>query len=77
LIKTPPARQIRQLQNAPAAVSSKTLKLGQAQAYDIVSAIRAAVTDDDLRTAQIKRLRLYLLNMSGRIVRDQEKSVCA
>jgi len=42
-------------------------------AYNIASSIRAAVTDDNLRTARIKRLRLYLLNIAGRIVRDRRK----
>ena len=42
-------------------------------AYNIASAIRAAISNDELRTARIKRLRLYVLNMSGRIVRDRRK----
>lgn len=42
-------------------------------AYNLASAIRAAVSDNDLRTARIKRLRLYLLNITGRIVRDRRK----
>jgi len=42
-------------------------------AYNLASALRAAVPDADLRTARIKRLRFQLLTVTGRIVRDRRK----
>jgi len=42
-------------------------------AYNLASALRAAVSDPDYRTARVKRLRFHFFNVTGRIVRDRRK----
>ena len=42
-------------------------------AYNLASALRAAVPDPHYRTARVKRLRFHFFNMTGRIVRDRRK----
>jgi len=42
-------------------------------AYNLASALRAAVPDAEFRTARIKRLRFHFFNVTGRIVRDRRK----
>jgi hypothetical protein len=70
-----------ELKNSLAAAAMPSQKFGanaawfsiNCIAYNLASAIRAAVADDNLRTARIKRLRFALFSMSGRIVRDRRK----
>jgi hypothetical protein len=42
-------------------------------AYNLASALRAAVPDPEFRTAKLKRLRFHFFNLTGRIVRDRRK----
>lgn len=42
-------------------------------AYNLASALRAAIPDPQYRTARVKRLRFHFFNVTGRVVRDRRK----
>lgn len=70
-----------ELKNALAAAALPSQRFGanaawliiNAIAYNLASAIRAVVSDPELRTSRIKALRFHLFHVAARVIRDRRK----